>query len=700
VANVTVDPGTAALAPLGTQLLTATPRDAQGNPLTGRAVVWTTSAQAVATVSNSGLVTAAAAGSATITATSEGKSGTATITVATGAVVGPQGGVLTFANGAVKVTVPAGAVATPVVINAIVGGAPSGAAPEDWQVVGPVYQISPAGTTFSQPVTITVKFAASDLPDFAMTGDLGLQQWSGTQWTLLPNPTVNATDYTISTTVTSLGTAAAGGPAASGGVQATNHLQPWELALMAMDPQIALSPAEASVSVFHREAGFSVAVLPRGQGLALPAAPPPLLFRWRTDGPHSSFIESIGPTDWTTTMSVEYFTTHPLLAQLTGNIDRVVVDVCVTAPDCDSPTARIISQEALINADVEIQWTVLPDPLEVLRGEDLTIRAARKNNQGMEVALPTLKVQPYVQEWDFEWVSTDFYGSLDEGNDPKQHTNIYTADDPFNFPPPRRETVSFTAYLVENIHVRELASLGPTGGQIWTTTAKQFRTKIAEGQGIVDVQTEYELSLAVSSANPSPGQTINVTATLDPPEASGIAYKFITAGTQGALLVTSGALTPSKTVQYKVKDFPPGGDEIIRVEVVSVVQGAEWEVLATEEVTVAVDPTRAVQFGIVTFTNTGGGTGVLAVLNVSKVVGATSYEVTAQGFPEATLPLTFSGANATGQGIAVGSIVDTGTAYRITLRSGTCPPSVPVCGHIAGYQSFYGGYLYRVKVTN
>lgn len=293
VANVTVDPGTAALAPLGTQLLTATPRDAQGNPLTGRAVVWTTSAQAVATVSNSGLVTAAAAGSATITATSEGKSGTATITVATGAVVGPQGGVLTFANGAVKVTVPAGAVATPVVINAIVGGAPSGAAPEDWQVVGPVYQISPAGTTFSQPVTITVKFAASDLPDFAMTGDLGLQQWSGTQWTLLPNPTVNATDYTISTTVTSLGTAAAGGPAASGGVQATNHLQPWELALMAMDPQIALSPAEASVSVFHREAGFSVAVLPRGQGLALPAAPPPQQLH-RVDWAHRLDHDHVG----------------------------------------------------------------------------------------------------------------------------------------------------------------------------------------------------------------------------------------------------------------------------------------------------------------------------------------------------------------------------------------------------------------------
>src|SRR5207248_4994386 len=64
-----------------TTQLTATPQDAGGNPLAGRAITWSSGNASVATVSQSGLVTANAAGSATITATSEGKSGSAAITV-------------------------------------------------------------------------------------------------------------------------------------------------------------------------------------------------------------------------------------------------------------------------------------------------------------------------------------------------------------------------------------------------------------------------------------------------------------------------------------------------------------------------------------------------------------------------------------------------------------------------------------------
>lgn len=59
---------------------TATPRDAAGHAL-DRPVTWSTSAAAIATVSSTGLVTGIAPGTATVTATSEGKSGTAAITV-------------------------------------------------------------------------------------------------------------------------------------------------------------------------------------------------------------------------------------------------------------------------------------------------------------------------------------------------------------------------------------------------------------------------------------------------------------------------------------------------------------------------------------------------------------------------------------------------------------------------------------------
>jgi len=81
VASVAVSPASASVAVGQTVQLAATPKDASGNPLTGRVVTWATSNAAVATVNGSGLVTGVAAGSATITATSEGKNGTAAITV-------------------------------------------------------------------------------------------------------------------------------------------------------------------------------------------------------------------------------------------------------------------------------------------------------------------------------------------------------------------------------------------------------------------------------------------------------------------------------------------------------------------------------------------------------------------------------------------------------------------------------------------
>jgi uncharacterized protein YjdB len=81
VASVGVSPASPSVIAGQTVQLTATPRDASGNALTGRVVTWGSSNTAVATVNGSGLVTGVAAGSATITATSEGRSGTAAVTV-------------------------------------------------------------------------------------------------------------------------------------------------------------------------------------------------------------------------------------------------------------------------------------------------------------------------------------------------------------------------------------------------------------------------------------------------------------------------------------------------------------------------------------------------------------------------------------------------------------------------------------------
>jgi alpha-tubulin suppressor-like RCC1 family protein/uncharacterized protein YjdB len=81
VTSVILNQAAAMLTPGQRVTLVATPRDAQGNALTGQAVTWASDAPAVATVSG-GTVTAVAVGTATVTATSGSHSASATITVA------------------------------------------------------------------------------------------------------------------------------------------------------------------------------------------------------------------------------------------------------------------------------------------------------------------------------------------------------------------------------------------------------------------------------------------------------------------------------------------------------------------------------------------------------------------------------------------------------------------------------------------
>lgn len=81
VASVTVEPASASLEVGSTRQLTATAHAASGAVISGRPVTWSSSSPDKASVSATGLVTAHAAGSSTVSATIEGKSGTSAITV-------------------------------------------------------------------------------------------------------------------------------------------------------------------------------------------------------------------------------------------------------------------------------------------------------------------------------------------------------------------------------------------------------------------------------------------------------------------------------------------------------------------------------------------------------------------------------------------------------------------------------------------
>ncbi len=110
VASVTLEAPRTAIR-VGEEItVTAVVRDADGNELTGRSISWSTSNSSVAAVTQQGVVTAAGAGSAVITATVENRSDTITFTVTerpvTSVSVSPQN-VSLFVGGTQEMTATA-----------------------------------------------------------------------------------------------------------------------------------------------------------------------------------------------------------------------------------------------------------------------------------------------------------------------------------------------------------------------------------------------------------------------------------------------------------------------------------------------------------------------------------------------------------------------------------------------------------------
>jgi len=90
VATVSVAPGDTALLMENLAPLRVVLRDSLGNVLTGRSVSWSSSASATVAISAAGVATGVTLGSATITATSEGRSGSAVVRVIPRIVIAPE----------------------------------------------------------------------------------------------------------------------------------------------------------------------------------------------------------------------------------------------------------------------------------------------------------------------------------------------------------------------------------------------------------------------------------------------------------------------------------------------------------------------------------------------------------------------------------------------------------------------------------
>ena len=156
--------------------LTVTVRDASGSVLTGRTVTWTSSNASVATV-QAGLVTAVAEGGPiTVTATCEGKTGFAQITV-TPRVFDQTGGIISSPDGNVRMSIPPDALGAPTEIRLVAtpSATPPNANPE-LIPLGATWSLEPHGLRFDQPVTVSVNYSAV-LGQLSANNQVGVLHW-------------------------------------------------------------------------------------------------------------------------------------------------------------------------------------------------------------------------------------------------------------------------------------------------------------------------------------------------------------------------------------------------------------------------------------------------------------------------------------------------------------------------------------------
>jgi adhesin/invasin len=197
VATVSIAPTAVETVPGGTEILQATAKDAGGNVLTNRIAEWSSSDPTKATVA-AGVVTGVGVGSATITATIEGHTGSVEVNVREGAVVSTAGASFSALNSLVSVEIPAGALTQTRNITI----APSTSFPANERVVpGTTFDFGPTGTTFAQPVTISIKYDPSKVINSPDSG-LRLYEVVGTAWRLVPESSVNTSANTVTGKVT------------------------------------------------------------------------------------------------------------------------------------------------------------------------------------------------------------------------------------------------------------------------------------------------------------------------------------------------------------------------------------------------------------------------------------------------------------------------------------------------------------------
>ena len=111
-----------------------------------------------------------------------------------GSILGPEGGIISAADGRVILNAPAGAVSAPITITIN----PVTSYPEPERVVaGTVFDFGPDGTDFATPVQLSIRYDVGNLPLGAATDELRVHRLMNDTWVQTPGSTVDAMKNTV-----------------------------------------------------------------------------------------------------------------------------------------------------------------------------------------------------------------------------------------------------------------------------------------------------------------------------------------------------------------------------------------------------------------------------------------------------------------------------------------------------------------------
>jgi hypothetical protein len=400
VATVSVAPPQLLMVPHEEAQAAASPLDASGGELTEREVVWTSSDESVATVSSTGLVTAQAEGSATITATSEGKEGELAVEVVDGGRLNTEGGDFDLADGAIHLSVPQGAAPAGTILTAV-ETADVPPPPGSYSLTGAAaFKLGPEGQTFDEPVVVTLHFDPDDLPPWLLPEGLQILRWDGSEWHPLANVVVDAEAGTI-----------------SGETEGFSTFVPsFEL------PSVTVTPSPGSVNELQRSVVLT-AQLDEGDVVDANYDFGEFIYNWSTTGMNGEILESEGN-------HATYLATIPVLPD--GEFDQVTADVQGVGWDDGS----IVDIGSAIDGELQTTIDLLPESSETSFSGQVELSVVIQPPTGADLV--------------YEWSSTDNHGSIDapQGQKIGSKSVTYTAKSAEESvpSPPRVDRVDVTVY--------------------------------------------------------------------------------------------------------------------------------------------------------------------------------------------------------------------------------------------------------------